>query len=336
MIHFKYWPSRKLLYSEKGLLDAVRGDWRKLSLGEQGMVVARVTRAYPRRVHYVDVTGKDRAAQETTLRGYVNRMQQKRFGRKPANADNLPLVDVSDDLYITTGYTTGSDGKPTPMLNKTEIEDPATAGLSELADVNYLRQKVWAQVPSDLVGIKRNTTGDLDTQDIAFTRLLRRCQRQLEIGLRGIFDQLLLANGKLPSTVVYRITMPTVDVRASWKHSDARFRASMTIRNVLEMGMGSRRWAMRQMYNLSDKQIDEIWKEIQDEATNPIFAMMLAPARDGQPTAAGSVNKAGNDGSAPAPSAPKTAKPGGTAVTKNGIDRGTNLGQRNRGNLSGG
>jgi hypothetical protein len=339
MVHFKFWPSRKLAYSEKSLLDSLRLDWRKLQLVEQGMVVARVTRAYPRRVHYVDVTGKDRQAQEETLKSYIRRMTQRVLGRKQTNDGGLPVVDVSDDLFITTGYDPGPDGKPYPKLNKTEIEDPATAGLSELADVNYLRQKIWSQVPSDVVGIKRNTTTDLDTQDIAYTRLLRRLQRQLEKGLRGIFDQVLLANGRLPSQVEYRITLPTIDVKGSWKYSDARFRASMTIRNVLEMGMTSRRWAMRQMYNLSDQEIDLIWKEIQDEMTNPIFQAMVAPARDGLPSVSGeingNVNKAGNDGGKPAPTAQKTAQTG-QGVTKNGIDRTTDLGQRNRGNLSGG
>lgn len=334
MVHFRFWPSRRLKYSEKSLLDGLRADWRKLQMVEQGMVIARVTRAYPRRVHYLDVSNKSRGEQETTLLNYINRMTKRRFGQKPQNSDNLPIVDVSEDLYITTGYDTGSDGKQYPKLNKTEIEDPATAGLAELADVTYLRQKLFAQVPSDVVGIKRsNNAGEMDGQDIAYARLLRRCQRQLEKGLRGIFDQVLLANGRLPSKTPYRITFPLQDVKASWKHSDARFRATMAMRNVLEMGMASRRWGMRQLYNLSDLEIDQVWKELEEEAKNPIFQAMLAPARDGLPSiggeVSGQVNKAGNDGGKPAPTAPQ-------AVTKNGIDRGTDLGQKLRGSMSGG
>lgn len=343
MIHIKFWPSKRLLYSRIGLLDLLRTDWRKLQLVEQGMVVARVSRAYPRRVHYVDVTNKNREAQESSLLQYIQRMTRRSYGKKPTNDDGLPIVDVSEDIYISTGYEVGPDGKPYPKLNRTETEDPAMAGLAELPDVTYLRQKLWSQVPSDVVGIKRNTTTDLDTQDIAFTRLLRRIQRQLERGLRGIFDQVLLANGYLPSTVSYRITLPTLDVKASWKYSDARFRASMTVRNVLEMGMASRRWAMRQLYNLSDQEIDVLFEEMNDEANNPIFQLQIAPARNGAPaqgdggtSITGMVNKAGNDGGGAAPTAGNQKQPGSGAVTKNGIDRGTNLGQSLRGNFSGG
>lgn len=337
LIHFKFWPSRKYLYSEKSLLDGLRADWRKLQLVEQGMVVARVTRAYPRRVHYIDVTHKDREAQEATLKAYITRLTQRKFGKKKTNDDGIPNVDVSDDLFITTGYETGPDGKPYPKLNKTEIEDPATAGLADLADVLYLRQKIWAQAPSDVVGIKRNTSTDLDSQDIAFTRLLRRCQRQLERGLRGLFDQVLLANGRLPTQVEYRLIMPTIDIKASWKHSDARFRASMTLRNYAEMGAISRRFALRQAYNLTDLEIDKMWEEVEEEMKNPIFLALMqqGAARNGLPSITGAVNKAGtDDGGGAQPTAPSTSTPDTT--TKNGISRATPLSQRIRGNLSGG
>lgn len=353
MVHFKFAPSRRRIYSMKGLLDDIRPAWRKLQLVELGMVVARVTRAYPRRVHMVDMTGKNREDQERTLRNYINRMTGRIFGKRQVDNDGLPTADVNEDLYVATGYTTGPDGRPVPKLNSVKTEDPAIAGLAALDDVTYLRQKVWSQVPADVVGIKRNTTGDLDSQDLAYARLLRRCQRQLEKGMRAILDQVLLANGWLPGQVEYRIVFPVVTVGAAWKHSDARFRDSMTLRNYLEMGVISRRYALKRSYNVNDAEVDGIWEEIAEEATNPIFMPVVAdpnaqpgavdpnnspagvkPARNGQPSVTGAVNKANND-KMPVPSAP-VVKPGGKAVTKNGINRGSKLGQRLRGNMSGG
>lgn len=333
MIHFKFAPSRRLIYSAKSLLDDIRTDWKKLQLVEQGMVVARITRAYPRRVHYLDVTNKEKVEQEQLLTRYIARMTKKVLGRKPETEDGFPVADVSEDLYLTTGYMTGPDGKPVPRLNRVETEDPAIAGLAAMSDVEYLRGKLWSAVPSDVVGIIRNTLGDMNSQDVAYTRLVRRVQRQLEVGLRALFDQILLTKGYLPGSVEYRVVLPTVDIKASWKHSDARFRASMTLRNYAEMGAISRRFMLRQAYNLSDLEIDRIWKEIESEATNPIFAPVL-PARDGPPTIVGAINKAGNDNT-PVPSRPTTIPAdAGRAVTKNGIDRGTDLGQMLRGNNS--
>jgi hypothetical protein len=343
MVHFKLVPSRKLIYSAKSLLDPVVPAWRKLQLVEQGMVVARVTRAYPRKTHYVDMTGKDRNEQETTLRAYINRLTNRVMGRRPTDTNtNLPTVDVSEDLYVATGYTTGPDGKPYPKLNKVEVDDPAIAGLAELGDVHYLRAKVFSTVPSDTVGIKRNTTADADSQDLAYTRMLRRLQIQLEEGLRGILDQVLLSAGKLPSKTPYRIVLPAVDIKASWRFADARFRASLTLRNYLETGAISRRWAVKQAFNISDREVDAIWDQVAEEAANPIFQVVLAPARNGQGSVMPTTDDPDGDGETDTvPSAaaviPATgADPTKPGTTKNGISRGTDLGKTLRGSNSGG
>lgn len=341
MVHFKLWPSRKLIYSERSLLDAIRADWKKLQLVEQGMVVARVTRAYPRRVHYVDMTGKERPEQEKTLSAYINRMTNRAFGRKQTTPEGLPVADVGEDLYLATGYTTGPDGKPYPRLNKVETEDPAIAGLAEMGDVAYLRQKIWAYVPADVVGIRRNTSGDLDSQDISYTRLLRRSQRQLERGLRQLLDQVLLAAGRLPAQTTYRIVMPAMDVKASWKFSDSKFRASLTLRNYLEVGAISRRFAIKQALNISDREVDAIWKEIGEEANNPIFLPVVIN-RNGAPSQVPTADDPdGDNKSNPIPNSARVvpatgADPKKNSTTNNGISRGSKLGMTVRGNLSGG
>lgn len=349
MIHGKFWPSRKLNYSLKGLLDDRRVDWRKLQLVELGMVVARVTRAYPRRVHTVDMTNRDRGDQERTLRNYINRMTGRVFGKRVTNDDGLPTADVNEDLYVAQGYVTGPDGKLYPKLNTVKTEDPAIAGLAELGDVEYLRQKVWSAVPADVVGIKRSTSsGEVDSQDLAYARMLRRCQVQLEKFLRGILDQVLLASGKLPSATPYRVIFPAVSVGAAWKFADARFRDSLTIRNYLEMGTISRRFAVKRSFNLSDLEVDAMWEAIGEEAENPIFQLQIAPARNGQPgdgassplgQVAGAINKASPDGGGAAPTAktvPATGAKAGASTTNTGISRGTKIGKRLAGSNSGG
>jgi hypothetical protein len=353
MVHAKLYPSSKLTYSAKGILDDIRPDWRKLQLVELGMVVARVTRAYPRRIHTVDMTGMDRGLQESALMRYINRMTGRVFGRRVTNDDGLPTADVNEDLYVSNGYIQGPDGKLYPKLNSVQTEDPAMAGLSAMGDVEYLRQKVWSVVPADVVGIARNTqNGEVNSQDLAYGRSLRRAQVQLEKFLRAILDQVLLANGKLPGSVVYRVLFPVITVGAAWKFADARFRDSLTVRNYLEMGTISRRFAVKRNYNLSDLEVDQMWEQIAEEANNPIFQLQLQPARNGQPGAdagassplgqqAGAINKAGPDGSKPAPTAktavvPATGTKPTASTTATGINRGTKLGKRLRGSQSGG
>lgn len=264
-------------------------------------------------------------------------MTNRVFGRKNTNSDGLPVADVGEDLYVATGYTTTPDGKQVPKLNRVETEDPAMAGLENLGDVTYLRQKVWSFVPADIVGIKRNTSGDLDSQDLAYARLLRRAQRQLEVGIRQILDQVLLAAGRMD--VEYRVIFPVITVGAAWKHSDARFKDSMTLRNYLEMDVISRRYALKRSFNLSDREVEDVWQQIVDERNSGIFIPVL-PNRNGQPSAAGSSDDfaKGKPSDPSLPSAPKTVPgmPNPDATTNSGISRGTKMSKIGRGNMSGG
>ena len=98
---------------------------------------------------------------------------------------------------------------------------------------------------------------------------------------------------------------------------------------------------MKRSFNMSDREVDALWDEIADEATNPIFAPAdpegaaagVLPARNGPPTVQGAVNKANND-KKPTPTAPAVKQAGTGAVTKNGINRGTDMGKKLAGNNS--
>lgn len=362
LVHFKYWPYDRSAYSLKGLLDDLRADWRKLELVEQGMVTARITRAYPRRVHYLDLTNKSPEQQETSLAQYINRMTRKVFGRRSLTQDNLPVVDVAEDLYVGTGYHSDGQGKMVERKNRIETEDPANAGLSDIGDVSYLRQKVFSTVPADVVGIRRNTTGDLDSQDLAFARLLRRLQRQLEIGIRTLLNQQLLAYGIIDGE--FNVVFPSVIVGAAWKHADARFKDSLTLRNFLEMGIIPRRFALKRIYGMNDAEIDLLFEQIQEEAESPVFQSVFLPLRNGLPNTGGiqgiepgklsasdrnSPNTPASDiggtrgkvGKNSLPTAPNAGVQARidtkrlNSITNTGINRGTKLGKRLRGNFGG-
>lgn len=352
MIHFRYWPNDRDPYSVKGLLDDIRLDWRKLEMVEEGMVGARVTRAYPRRVHYIDGTDMEPDEQKFLLAEYMKRATKSLFLKKTRDTvTNIVSSDVSEDLYVLTGSVILPNGNTVQRRDEVKTEDPAMAGLENLGDVEYLRAKVWSQAPADIVGIRRNTTGDLDSQDLAYARMLRHIQHRLEIGIRAIIDQQLLAYGIIGAE--YQVVFPTVIVGAAWKHADARFKDSLTLRNYLEMGAISRRWAIKRSFNMSDAQVDDLFAEILEEAMSPIFQPVL-PFRNGQPVGLGDMNspntadgeigdaknKAGRDslpsadtGAAATLKALDPEK--ADAVTNNGIYRGTDLGKRVRGNFGG-
>lgn len=359
IIHFRLKPSDRLAYSQKGVLDDIRSIWKKIEAMEQGMVVARLTRAYPRRIHLIDVTGEKLEQQSKTIRDYIFRMTGRLFGQKPVDqTTQLPVPDVTQDLYVPTGSIRTPEGQIITRRDDVKTEDPAMAGLAEITDIKYFEQKLWSFAPSDVVGIKRNTSGDLDSQDLAYARSLRQFQNQMEIGIRAILKQQLLAYGIVD--VEFRVVFPAVIVGAAWKHADARFKNSLMVRNLLEMSAVSRRFVLNYMFGMSDLEIDREFERVLEEQQSPIFAPIL-PYRNGQPGGLGpspdnpdtpqnkvgnATAKAGGDSLPTAPSGPAAAGRGqaqlaqldpekAKAVTGSGVWRGAANSKRIRGNMGG-
>ena len=279
MVHFKYFFSTKLLYSQKGMLDDLLFDWRKLQTVEYGMVVTRVTRSSPKRIHYLDYTDKSQTAIKTEMAQYISAVTGKILGRKRSTPEGLPVADDTEDYFMSTGYQSSSKGELRPMLNKIELQSPSLDALANLGDVHYLRQKVWSKVPGDVVGIK-NENGNLNGQNIAYNHLCLYAQTRFLEGLTLILDQVLLAKGIL--NFDYSIVLPAISVGTDWQVADARFKDSMTDRNNLEMNTISRRFALKKSYNMTDDEIDDMWKEIEAEKNSGLFDII--PITQGGPS----------------------------------------------------
>jgi hypothetical protein len=96
----------------------------------------------------------------------------------------------------------------------------------------------------------------------------------------------------------------------------------MTLRNYLEVGAISRRYAIKQALNLSDREVDKLWEEIAEEANNPIF-VPVAVSRNGLPVIDPDADPddGGNDTTPRVvPATGADAKK--TSTTNNGISRG--------------
>lgn len=297
IVHFKADPRSNLRYSRTGLLDGISLDWKKLLLIEAAQVVARLTRAHPRNIHTLDHTGKDAEASKVSMLEYIRNISKTAFGKKPKDSDGLPTVDVSEDFYISKKLIQGPDGKLYPSINGIESIDPSIAGLAEISDIDYLRRKLFNTVPSDVIGIKKNTTGDIDAQDIAFTNFLHSIQKQLEIGLRQILDQALFAEGVLDAE--YSIIFPTIVVNSDWRFADAAHKDSMKYRNWIEIGALTRKTALQLALNFTSAEADTELSALKDEYKDLKDVLtLIGQIKQQQPTAATNPATVGKQGKA--------------------------------------
>jgi hypothetical protein len=270
MQHLKWRVSTKKTYSASAYLEPMRRAWHGLRMMEQGMIVARVIRAYTRNVHYLDQTDKDPEAAEADLRAYIESVAKKKTSG--GNLLERPL-GVDEDLFLGTGYIDAGE-EFLPKLTRIETLDPSNRGLANIADVEYHQKKLFPYISKAVVGIE-TSSDDLTPQDVSSSRLYQYCQqgvleRQL---LWPLFRLQLLLKGYKPVKSDIEIEWPEVVVRNSWRFSDADFRRAMAWRNHVEMGTASRRYVAQHELGMSDEE----WETVKAEVSEEMASMPVIP-----------------------------------------------------------
>lgn len=261
MFHLRFAPKRRLIYSSKSFLEDMRMAWYKIRIIEEALVLHRATRATPRNVHMLDLTGKSNQEAEAALKEYVTNVTQVKVSTDQYLREN---PEVDQDFYLSTGYRQGADTKLYPSLNNVKLLDPRNTGL-RLDDVNYMQSKYFSRVPSEMVGLLRDQN-DISQQDIAASRFYLNLQELLTNQfLTPLYNLGLALKGYVPQKGDFQIVMPNVQVRSSWRFADAEFRASMAHANDIQNGIISRKYIAQQKYGFSDAEWTEMEKEILGE-----------------------------------------------------------------------
>jgi len=271
MCHLKLYPTRLSAYSRTSLLEEIRGDWHKLRMVEEGMVIARLLRAYLRHIHKLDVTGKDAKEAADFIKAYMDLVKRAKLAADPTTGERsveMRSLGVEEDLYLGTGYITAPDGSAQPMLSDITVIDPQNSGLRSIPDVEHLQRKIFSRVSAEIVGIPGDRE-DVSQQDVASSRFYQYLQAFVleRRFLRPIFDLSLRLKGYTPSAEAYKIVWPKVIIESSWRYADAGFRRSMMDANYIEAGIVSRRRIALARFGLSDAEWEAEQAHIQQEMT---------------------------------------------------------------------
>jgi hypothetical protein len=255
LFHLKLYPSDKAAYSLRSFLDGSRATWRRLDWMEQAVVVTRVTRAGPRGVHYVDLTGKSNEDAKKSFRDYMSAIVRR---LTPGGTANKVPMQADEDYFIGQTYRTGPDNKLYPSLNRLEMLDPNLNGLGSIPDLRYIQQQLFTRISAEMLGLQEQRPSDLTGQDIAFGRLVKYIQRDV-LGpqlVRRTLDYALALKGyyKVP----YKLVWPVVTVGANWRTADSLFRISLAMRTLQESGNVDPRFALHYMFGLSEQEIDDV------------------------------------------------------------------------------
>ncbi len=208
------------IYSMTSFFEPMRKDWRKLQMIEEGMTIARLSRAYPTRVHYLDHTGKTTDERQKATDNYIDRLKKRKL--EGGSMVKHP-VEVDEDLFASLGYRQDREGRLVPSLTKIDMLDPQIRGLTNINDVEYLLNKMFLRMSKEVVGISTDRE-DINLQDVASSRMYLFCQRLFTEDLIWPVLRLgLLLKGYIAKRSEVEIVWPDVAIqsllRFAWQYN---------------------------------------------------------------------------------------------------------------------
>jgi hypothetical protein len=263
-LEFKSWEiahfrllgdDRKLPYGTS-MLEKARRIWKQLVLGEDAMLVYRVSRAPERRVFKVYVGNMD----DADIQPYVQRFaaQFKKDMITDPNTGNVDMrfnqMAVDQDFFIPVR----DPSAPNPIETLQGAQN-----LSEIADIEYIQKKLLTalRIPKAFLGFEE-VVGDgrnLSLQDIRFARTINRIQKSMiaELNKIAIIHLFLLGFEDELGSFQLSLTNPskqadllTIDV---WKEKMLLYKdAVMPIEGIAPV---SQTWAKKHILGFSDEEI---------------------------------------------------------------------------------
>lgn len=173
MVKFPYGTSQ---------LESARLIWKQLQLAEDAMLIYRITRAPERRVFYIDVGNIDPGDVGQYIADIKNSVKRTPMvNEQTGNMDfKYNAMAIDEDFFI-----------PRRNDKNSEIDTlPGASNLDEIADIEYLQQKMFAslKVPKAYLTFDDaiNAKATLSSEDFRFARTINRIQQAVITTLTNI------------------------------------------------------------------------------------------------------------------------------------------------------
>jgi len=261
-VPFEHWEIVHMRISSKpyksvygmAVSEPARWAWKRLTLLEDAALVYRLQRSPQRFAYYVDIGNRPTHEALQLLHTARQQFKKKKFVNPKTGQVDLRWESLAPDQDIFIPSQNGNAS--------TRIETLSTPSWQVMDDVEYFRSSLFAamKVPkaylSQEEGVNRNI---LSSEDVRFARSVMSVQQELRYGIAKICRVHLAAIGIDPSRVRFdvRLTVPSAIFElAQLEVRNAR--ADLASR-VTEQW--SQRKILRDVYNLNDSDIEEVFKE---------------------------------------------------------------------------
>lgn len=212
-------------YYGKSILKKARKIYKQISMIEDGLIIARLTRAYNRLVHLVDVTGLP----ATEVFGYLDKYRKRNAKKRIVDpvsgkvvTEENPLTE-DEDLFLPVREGSKADVKPIQ----------GSVNIGQLADINYFNNKLFAAIktPKAYLGFEKEVgaKATITMLDVQFARSVRRLQLVVADSVRMLAElELVLQDFGRCKVVVIPPPLRTVDEHNQWLNKEIQYRIAQS------------------------------------------------------------------------------------------------------------
>lgn len=273
--HFRLLGDDRRLPYGTSVLEKTRRIWKQLLLAEDAMLVYRVSRAPERRIFKIFVGNMTDEDVEPYVQKIANKFKRNiitdpRTGQMDVRYNQLA---VDQDFFIPV--RSDSPGTIIDTL-------PGGSNLSEIADIEYLQNKLFAalRVPKPFLGFDA-TAGEgknLALQDIRFARTVNRIQQSMIQELNKIAIIHLFLLGFEDELNNFELSLNNPSTQADMMKIEAwREKINLYRDAVADPGNGfqvtSMTWAKQHLLGMSN---DEIKLDLEQQKIEKVAAQELA------------------------------------------------------------
>ena len=280
IIHFRLHTSDPTHYPYgKSVAAAARVTYKSLKMMEDAMLIYRLVRAPERRIFYIDTGSLPASKAEMHIKKQMDKFKKRKsYNAQTGNIEeNFNALAADEDFYIAV------NGKG----SGTKIDTLQGAdNLGEVDDVKYFRDKLLAalKIPKDYIVEKDQSPerkANLSQLDVKFARVITRIQKSLELGLETIAKRHLMLKG-FPSTLIskLKIKLPAPSDMALKRQLDTDEQKARVVQAVKGLSIFPMEKIYKDYYQMSDNEIEEAKKGLEEDQKDPAFAMAMGMGGD--------------------------------------------------------
>jgi hypothetical protein len=264
MAHFRVLSDTNFLPYGRSMLENGRKIYKQLTLMEDAMLIHRIMRAPEKRIFKIDVGNIPPREVEQFMQRIINKMKKTPVIDQATGEYNLKynVESVTEDYFLPVR---GGD-------SGTEIDTlPGLSNNDQIEDIEYLRNKLMAslRIPKAFLGYEEGLAGGkatLAAEDVRFARTIERLQKIVVSELTKIGIVHLYSQGFNDSDLIdFSLELQNPSMIHEQEKIELMSQQLDIAEKAIDTKLFSRKWIYDNIFDLSDDQKLEIYKNIVED-----------------------------------------------------------------------